>query len=323
MDLFSSLSATFLTPMVLAFLLGIIASVLKSDLKFSDGLYLGLTIYLLFAIGLKGGVKLSKSSIIEVYPIFLVAIAFCIAIPIWCFYILKNLLKIDGINASAIAAHYGCVSAVTFSSAIIYLETLKVSFEGFMPALLAIMEIPAIIIALFLAAKYNTQQTTSMRRILHELLTGKGTILLMGGILIGLLSGETGFTKIAPLFDAPFSGVLTLFLLDAGIVAGRKLKDTLSAGIYLFLFAIIMPVLHAILGLFASHAIGLSLGGATIFATLCASASYIAAPAAVRMALPTANPSYYLSMSLAITFPFNVIFGIPLYYKIAGMVYGV
>lgn len=307
--------------MVLAFLLGILASVLRSDLKFPEGLYLGLTIYLLLAIGLKGGVKLSHAQFSEVLPVALVAIGFCISIPLWSYGILRKIGGLDATNSAAIAAHYGCVSAVTFSSAVGYLDTIGVGYEGFMPALLAIMEIPAIIVALFLAGRNSQAGTTSMSKILHELLTGKGTILLLGGIAIGLLSGDRGYTQIGPLFDAPFAGVLTLFLLDAGIVAGKKLGDVFRAGFFLLGFALVMPMIHAALGIWAGYILGLTLGGAVVFGTLCASASYIAAPAAVRMALPTANPSYYLTMSLAITFPFNVILGIPIYYNLATLIY--
>ncbi len=322
MDLLSELSQTFLSPMVLAFALGVIASLMRSSLKFPEGLYLGLTIYLLFAIGLKGGLKLSYVRFWEILPVVFVSVVFCILSPIWCYIILRKLGKLDVANSAAIAAHYGCVSAVTFSAAIGYLEGRNVQYEGYMPALLAIMEIPAIIVALFIAGRQNPETHSSMRKILHELLTGKGTILLLGGIAIGFLTGKEGYEKIAPLFDAPFTGMLTLFLLDAGIAAGRKLSEAWKAGAFLFAFAVLVPIFHGFLGILVSYGMDLSPGGAVVFGTLAASASYIAAPSAVRIAIPEASPSYYLTMSLAITFPFNVILGIPIYYQIASLLYG-
>ncbi|MCC5814343.1 MAG: sodium-dependent bicarbonate transport family permease [Leptospira sp.] len=323
MEIFSELSQTFFSPMVLAFLLGVIAAVVRSSLKFPEGLYIGLTIYLLFAIGLKGGLKLSDVSFFDILVPFLLAILFCILTPIWCYALLRKFGKMDTPNAAAIAAHYGCVSAVTFSAAIGYLDTQKVEYEGYMPALLAIMEIPAIIVALFIAGRHSTDKNSSMKKILHELLTGKGTILLLGGICIGLLTGKDGYEKVAPLFDAPFTGALTLFLLDAGIVAGKKLSETFKAGFFLVAFAILVPIIHGFLGIVGAYAIGMSMGGAVVFGTLTASASYIAAPSAVRIALPSASPSYYLTMALAITFPFNVTLGIPIYYNMAKWIYGV
>lgn len=321
MEFFKELSQTFLSPMVLAFLLGIITSLVRSSFKFPEGVYFGLTVYLLFAIGLKGGLKLSFVPFAEIILPILVAIALCVLSPIWCYWILRRIGKLNVANSAAIAAHYGCVSAVTFSACIGYLENRNEFYEGYMPALLAIMEIPAIIVALYIAGRHSANQESSMKKILHELLTGKGTILLIGGIFIGLLSGKEGYEKIAPLFDAPFTGVLTLFLLDAGIVAGKKIGEALKAGLFLFSFAILIPIFHAILGILAGFWLQLSVGGAVVLGTLSASASYIAAPSAVRIAIPEASPSYYLTMALAITFPFNVTLGIPLYYNIAKFFY--
>jgi uncharacterized protein len=201
-----------------------------------------------------------------------------------------------------------------------FLEIGKVPVEGFMPALLAVMEAPAIIVAIFLAMKTShsgTSQPGEMKKLFHDLLTGKGILLLLGGLAIGLLCGKKGFEQVAPLFDAPFKGVLTLFLLEVGLVTGRRLHDLKSAGWRLVAFALIMPVLHGLLGALVGKWCGLSLGGTTVLATLTASASYIAAPAAVRIALPQASPALYLTSSLAITFPFNIVLGIPLYHAFA------
>ena len=319
----SSLFVSILSPMVLAFVLGIVAARLKSDLKFPDSLYQSLTIFLLIAIGLKGGYKLSLASFDEFYKPALAAIALCSSIPIWVYFIFKKLGKFDTYNAAALAAHYGSVSAVTFSAALAFHDNLGISYEGFMPSLLAIMEIPAILIALALVRLNapNAEDKVPMKAVAHELLSGKSTLLLVGFLIIGFASGKTGWEQVSPLFDVPFKGVLTLFLLEAGLVAGRKLSDLKTAGFFLLGFGIIMPILHSILGIYLGKWAGLSLGGATILGILSASASYIAAPAACRIALPQASPSYYLTAALAITFPFNITVGIPLYRSFAQYIF--
>lgn len=302
--------------MVLAFALGIIATLLKSDLKFPAELQSALTIYLLFAIGLKGCMKLEGVSLAVVGGPLLTAILLSIVVPIWTFPVLKKFVKLDSINAGAIAAHYGSVSAVTFSAALAFLENARTPVEGYIPALLAVMEAPAIIVAVFLAMRKSSSISDApggFKHLLHDLLTGKGIILLLGGLAIGLLSGKKGIEQVAPLFDAPFKGVLTLFLLEVGLTTGRRLGDLKTAGWRLAAFAILMPILHGMLGALLGKFCGLGLGGTTVLATLAASASYIAAPAAVRIALPTASPALYFSSSLAITFQFNIVFGIPLY----------
>jgi uncharacterized protein len=313
-----------LSPMVLAFLLGIIASRIKSDLKFPDSLYQSLTIYLLIAIGLKGGYKLSMASFSEVYQPALVAIMLCCTIPLWTYWLMRKAGKLNVYDSAALAAHYGSVSAVTFSAALAFHETLQISFEGFMPSMLAIMEIPAILIGITLA-RMNApveqgNEQVPLKEIARELLAGKSSLLLLGFLIIGFSVGKAGWEQVSPLFDAPFKGVLTLFLLEAGLVAGRKLSDLKKGGLFLISFGIIFPVLHATLAIYLGSMAGLSLGGATILGALAASASYIAAPAACRVALPEANPSYYLTATLAITFPFNITLGLPLYHEIAKLI---
>jgi hypothetical protein len=307
--------------MVLAFLLGMIASRLKSDMKFPDSLYQSLTIYLLIAIGMKGGYKLSLTSFEEVFQPALVAIGLCCVIPLWVYWLMRRFGKFNVYNAAALAAHYGSVSAVTFSAALAFHESLQISFEGFMPSMLAMMEIPAILIGVSLARinaplKDDSQQVP-LKEIARELIAGKSSLLLLGFLLIGFLVGKSGWEQVAPLFDVPFKGVLTLFLLEAGLVAGRKLSDFRKGGLFLVGFGILAPILHATIGIYLGHFAGMSLGGATILGVLAASASYIAAPAACRVALPEANPSYYLTAALAITFPFNIMIGLPLYHEIA------
>jgi uncharacterized protein len=320
MDILQTLSTSLLSPMVLAFVLGIVATLVKSDLRFPDELYSALTIYLLFAIGLKGGMKLEGVSLSVVGAPLASAILLSVIIPVWSYFILKGMVRLDSTNAAAVAAHYGSVSAVTFSAALAYLETTKVSVEGFAPALLAVMEAPAIIVAVFLAMRKGSGSNTSsaeLKRLFHDLLTGKGILLLLGGLVIGMLCGKKGFEQVAPFFDTPFKGVLTLFLLEVGLVTGRRLHDLGSGSWRLVIFALVMPVLHGFLGALLGKWSGLGVGGCTVLATLAASASYIAAPAAVRIALPQASPALYLTSSLAITFPFNVVLGIPLYHTFA------
>ncbi len=311
-----------LSPMVLAFVLGVLASRLRSDLKFPDGLYQSLTIYLLVAIGIKGGYKLSIASFEEVQFPAMAAIALCCIIPLWTYWLMRKAGKMDVNNSAALAAHYGSVSAVTFSAALVYHDMLGVSYEGFMPTLLAIMEIPAILVAISIARIQNSGEegASNLKEVAIELVSGKSSILLIGFLVIGYVIGKDGWEQVAPLFDTPFKGILTLFLLEAGLMAGRKLSDLRTSGLFIAGFGIIFPVLHAILGIYFGHLAGLSLGGATILGVLAASASYIAAPAACRVALPAANPSYYLTAALAITFPFNIIFGLPLYHYLAQVI---
>jgi uncharacterized protein len=320
MDVLHSLFASLLSPMVLAFALGVFATLVRSDLKFPEELYVGLTIYLLFAIGLKGGAKLEGITFASFWRPACAGLLLCVLIPLWCYAILRAIGRFDAVNSAAIAAHFGSVSAVTFGESLAFLELLKVPHEPFMPALLAIMEIPAIVIAIFMgtmALRKSGIVGGSFGSVLHELLTGKSILLIVGGLLIGLVSGAKGAEQVGPFFDAPFRGVLTLFLLEVGLVTGRRLADLRKAGPFLVVFSTVMPLLHGLLGAWLGKWAGLSVGGTTILATLAASASYIAAPAAIRVALPQANPAYYLTSALAVAFPFNMVFGIPIYYTIA------
>ena len=314
-------TTSLLSPRVLAFLLGILATRLKSDLKFPESLHQSLTIYLMIAIGMKGGYKLSTVNISEMLVPLLVAVLLSCCIPVWTYWIMRKTGKFDVYNAGALAAHYGSVSVATFSAAIAFHESSKIAYEGFMPGLLAIMEIPGILIALVLVRYYspNREQAkpASVQQVARELLAGKSTLLLIGFLIIGWLVGHSGWEQVAPLLDVPFKGLLTLFLLEAGLAAGNRLSHFKKGGWVLTLFGIVFPVLHAIAGIVLGHMAGLSIGGSTILGILAASASYIAAPAACRVALPEANPSYYLTAALAITFPFNIIFGIPLYRQLA------
>jgi uncharacterized protein len=305
-----------LSPIVLAFVLGVVATLVRSDLKFPDELYAGLAIYLLLAIGLKGGAALSQTPLSELWAPALVTLGLGIAVPLWCYAILRRLGGFAVFDAAALAAHYGSVSAVTFIAAMSFLQALQVPFEGFMPTLVAILEVPAIVVALVIA-RMRGGGRGSWGQVLHEILAGKSILLLLGGLLIGWAVGVPGLEKVSPLFVDLFQGALMLFLLEMGMVAARRFRDLAKVGPFLLGFGVVMPVLHGALGAWLGTLAGLSVGGATVLGVLAASASYIAAPAAVRIALPEANPSFYLTAALAITFPFNLTIGIPLFYAIA------
>ena len=272
--------ANLLSPVVLAFVLGVVATLVRSDLTFPADLYTGLSIYLLLSIGLRGGVELSHVSLALFWRPALVAVLLGVAVPCWCFAILRGLGRFDVANAAAIAAHYGSVSAVTFAAVLTFLDTLKVPYEGFMPTLVALLEVPAILVALLLARAWSGGGQ-SWGAVLRELLTGRSVLLLVGGLVIGFLSGETNYKLVAPLFTTLFQGALMLFLLDMGMLAARRLRDLAQAGPFLVIFAVVMPVLHGVLGAWLGTVAGLSLGGSTVLAVLAASSSYIAAPAAV------------------------------------------
>jgi hypothetical protein len=326
MESLDLLRINLLSPMVLAFALGIVATLVRSDLKFPGELYTALSIYLLLAIGLKGGVELSVTPMAQFLPPALATLALGCAVPIWSYLIVRRVGKLDIANAAALAAHYGSVSAVTFIATQSYLQTLGVPFEGFTPTLVAILEVPAIVIALIIANRAlstGKAKRAPWGRVLHEIMAGRSILLLLGGTVVGYFTGPEGMEQVSPFFVDPFRGVLTLFLLELGMVASRRFGDLVSVGPFLLGFGIVMPVLHGLLGALAGSFAGMTVGGSTILAVLAASASYIAAPAAVRIALPQANPSYYLTASLAITFPFNLIVGIPLYHAFAQMLQGV
>ncbi len=309
------------SPPVLAFVLGLIAVAVKSDLRLPEALYQGLSIYLLLGIGIKGGVALSESSIQEVWVPILGTLALGIVIPILAFWIVGRLTNLDAVNRGALAAHYGSTSLVTFSAAIIFLESQQVQYEGFVTTLLAILEIPGIVVGLMLASR-GLGRGLNWSESLKEIMTSKSIVLLAGGLILGLITGASGYERVEPFFGGLFTGVLALFLLEMGIVAGRRLPDVRQAGFGLVAFSLLFPLLSGTLGVVVGAASGLSLGGSVVLGVLAASASYIAAPAAVRLALPEASPGIYLTASLGITFPFNLIFGIPIMFAVGQFVEG-
>lgn len=311
-DIFDIARTNLLSPMVLAFALGVIASLVRSDLKIPDAVYSGLSIYLLLAIGLKGGAALSEAQLHELASPLGLTILLGILTPILAYAVLRKLGNFSRIDSGAIAAHYGSVSAVTFIACQSFLEASRTPFEGFMPVLLAALEVPGIIVALLLV-KRKEGAGASLSQAFHDIFFGKSILLLVGGLAIGFLSGPAGLERVAPVFVAPFQGALVIFLLDLGILAAHRIPDLRSAGAFLFGFAVLMPIVLGGIGVWVGQFAGLSQGGATLLGTMTASASYIAAPAAVRVTLPEANPTYYLTASLGITFPFNLTVGIPIY----------
>jgi len=320
-DFFLALSANLLTPAVLFFALGIIAALLKSDLKFPEALYVTLTIYLLTALGFKGGVAISEAGIAKVILPALAAMLLGAIIPLWTYPLLRFGGKLRPVDAAAIAAHYGSVSAVTFITATNYLKSISEPYESYATAFLAVMESPAIIVGVLLGKMTLEKQSPvfngSLRSLLREAVFGRSVFLLVGGLFIGMACGKAGMEKVEPFFVTPFQGVLALFLLEMGLVAGQRLGDLKKVGPFLVAFGIVMPLVHGCIGVLLGKYCGLSLGGTTLMAVLAASASYIAAPAAMRLSLPDASPALYLTPSLAITFPFNITIGIPVYYALA------
>jgi hypothetical protein len=306
------------SPPVLAFVLGLIAVAVKSDLRLPEALYQGLSIYLLLGIGIKGGVALSEANVGEVALPILGTLALGVTIPVLAFWVVGKLTKLDAINRGAIAAHYGSTSLVTFSAALIFLESQQVQYEGFVTTLLAILEIPGIVVGLMLASR-GLGRGLNWGESLREILTSKSIVLLAGGLFLGLITGATGYEKVEPFFGGLFTGVLAIFLLEMGIVAGRRLPDVKKAGVGLVAFSLGFPLVAGTLGVFVGEVTGLSLGGSVVLGVLTASASYIAAPAAVRLALPEASPGVYLTASLGITFPFNLIFGIPIMFALGNL----
>ncbi|MBK8001665.1 MAG: sodium-dependent bicarbonate transport family permease [Verrucomicrobia bacterium] len=320
-DLLHAIQANLLSPAVLFFVLGVIAALVKSDLKFPEALYVTLTIYLLTAIGFKGGVAISEAGLGTVWLPALAALALGAAIPLWTYPVLRFAGKFPAVDAAAVAAHYGSVSAVTFIAATNFLNQVNEPFENYATAFLAVMESPAIVVGILLGKRAASGSSSiwgdSTRRVLHEAAFGRSVLLLVGALIIGALCGKRGLTMTEGFFVTPFQGVLALFLLEMGMVAARRLGDLKKVGIFLLAFGVLAPLLHGCIGVALGHWAGLSLGGAMLFGVLAASASYIAAPAAMRLSLPEANPTLYLTSALAITFPFNITVGIPVYFALA------
>lgn len=316
-----------LNPPILFFFLGMLAVFLKSDLTIPQPLPKLFSLYLLIAIGLHGGYELSKSGLdIYVFKSLALAIFMAILVPIYSYYILRT--KLDTYNSIAVAATYGSISAVTFITGITYLQTIGIEYGGHMVAAMTLMESPAIVIGLVFAALFTKgdngekKEKTDWNEILREAFLNPSVYLLMGALIIGILTGEKGWTSMEPLFGTLFKGFLAFFLLDMGLVAARKIYELKKVGFFLIAFALIMPIINASVAVGFAYFFELSKGDAFLLALLSGSASYIAVPAAMRLSVPEANPGIYLPLSLAITFPFNISLGIPLYYFFINILWG-
>ena len=353
MNSLAILQTNLLSPVTLAFVLGLAARVVRSDLALPKDLYASLSIYLLFAIGLKGGIELGHASFGDMVLPATATLAIGCLTPVTAYLGMRRIGGFSTIDSAAVAAHYGSVSAVTFIAAQQFCAQAHLPVEGFMPTLLTLLEIPGITVALLIGVTSATVATPAvvamgstmamggaatvgfggdgflategshpLRRALHEILTGRTMVLLLGGMLVGFLIGDRGYAQVQPFFEGGFRGALTLFILEMGLVAGTRLADLKKVGPFLLGFGIVVPIVHGLLGVIFGHVAGLSVGGCTVLGAMAASASYIAAPPAVRMTLPDANPTISLTLALAITFPFNLVIGIPLYQRFAEVLVG-
>ena len=316
------LGSNLVSPPVIMFIVGILAAISRSDLRIPKDVYQIMTIYLLLVIGIKGGIAMGASSASDIFLPLLATIGVGVMIPVTVFFVTRKLMKMSIADSAALAAHYGSVSAVTFMACLAFLDAQGIAYEGFMPAIMAAMEIPAILVGVFLAKYFIREQGVSNMETLRELVSSKSILLLLGGLVAGGLASDSTVEVLNKSLIPPFYGVLTIFLLEMGLIAGQRISDVRKAGRPLLVFGLCAPIAQGTAGMLIANVIGISQGGAVIFAMLCASASYIAAPAAVRAAIPSANPAYYVASSLGITFPFNLIVGIPLFFGLSGIIYG-
>ena len=316
MTLTSVAIANLTSVAVLVFVLGFIGARIKSDLRIPEPVYQLISIFLLFGIGLKGGHALKETSFDSFAGPALATLALGILIPFLAFSALKLVRSINDLNRGAIAAHYGSTSLVTFSAALLFLESSGVQVEGFATALLTIMEIPGIVVGIYLGSRHRTKGV-QWGKTLHEVLTGRTILLLVGGLAIGFITSQAGYEKVVPFFIDLQSGLLALFLLHLGFLAGSNWGEIRKVGAGVAVFALLFPIVAGTLGVVAGSAVGLSIGGATMLGVLCASASYIAAPAAVSVGLPGANAPLALMASIGVTFPFNLLVGIAVYLEVA------
>ena len=307
-------------PVILFFVLGITAGLLRSELRLPAAVYEFVTIVLLLAIGLKGGIELAKQPLGQLLPQMVAVVALGFVLALLAFPILRKLGRLQRADAASIAAHYGSVSVGTYAVAVAYLGSRQVSFEEHMPLLLVLMEVPAIIVGIILAR--GVTRSTRWGSVVHEVFLGKGIVLLLGGLFIGWAAGPVGVEPLEPLFMDLFKGILALFLLEMGLITAAQLTGLRRYGVFLVGFGIAMPLFSSVLGIATAWMLGLSLGGTVILATLAASASYIAVPAAMRISVPEANPTLSLAAALGVTFPFNVLIGIPIYHAMAAWALG-
>ncbi|WZL73695.1 sodium-dependent bicarbonate transport family permease [Clostridiaceae bacterium 35-E11] len=315
-----------LSPSVLFFVLGVIAVLVKSDLEIPNSIGKAITLFILISIGLKGGIAVNKTGVAGVIIPALSAVFIGILITTLVYFIMCK-IGFDSANAGSIAGHYGACSSVTLTTVLVFLEQIGASFEEFVPALYPFMDTSALITGIILGSiglKKNSAQVENGEYgalyILRTSITAKSTLLIFGSFLIGLISGAEGAKSIMPFYDNLFKGVFTIFMLDIGLLAGSRIFELKDIKPLTFILAVILPPFQAVMAIILATFIGLSPGGATVFAALAAGASYITAPAVMRSTFPDANPSLGLGMSLGIIFPFNILIGIPLYYQIANII---
>jgi len=308
-----------LQPIVLAFLLGALAGFVKSELELPEAVIKLLAIYLLFSLGLTGGRELAKAEPGAVLPLVGVTLVMTFGIPTLAYHVARRLGGFDISNAAAIAAHYGSVSTATFFASMAFATAMGTPAEGYMAAMVALMEF-GVIYSLAIARVAMGRRSGSgvkAAELVLSVVRGRGILLLLGGMGIGFVATEAQWKQISPFYEGLFRGMLMLFLLEMGITAARQIRAFREVGRFMLGFGIAMPLLHGLVGVTLAHAVGLSVGGAFVFGAICASASFIDAPAACRASLPEANPGIYLTSSLGVTLPFNLLLGLPLYYQYA------
>ena len=345
MAILELIQSNLLTPIVLFFIFGIIAARIKSDLKIPEAISEFLPIYLLAAIGLHGGIEMRNTGFETMLVPMLVAIGLSLLFTLNHYQILRHLGKFNLFDSYALASTYGAVGAVTFSVGLSFLKNQGVTSEGYIAAILAVLEPVAFILAIFLTNMAVSKQIrtkkesvgdikieselemgisatkTNLKQVLHESITGKAIVILLGSIVIGYLIGEEGFSSISIVFDDLFTGAIVIFLIEMGIIAGQRLDDIKKVGVFLIGFSIIMPTFNGIIGVLVATALGLSLGGAVMFGLLLASASFIAAPAVLRHAIPQAKPGLYITSALGITFPYNIIVLLPILFILSSVLH--
>jgi hypothetical protein len=312
------LATNLLSPIVLAFLLGVFGGLIRSELELPEPVLKLLSIYLLLSIGIVGGRELARAELSDLAGLLAVTLALIVLIPVISFVVLRRLGRFDAANAAAVAAHYGSVSSATFFAAVAFAGAMGTPSEGFLTAVIALMEW-GVVVALVLGrwALGREGGTVSYRQLFVETLRGRGVLLLSGGMIIGASVSNSGYQQIAPFYETMFRGILMLFLLEIGMTAARQFGGFRRVGVFMTGFAVVMPIIWGVVGVTAGWLVGLGTGGAFVLGAVAASASYIDAPAACRAALPQANPGIYLTASLGITFPFNLLVGLPLYYEYA------
>ena len=315
---FDLLAANLLQPIVLAFVLGAVGGFLKSELELPEAVIKLLSIYLLFSLGLTGGRELAKAEMASVLPLSGVTLLMTFAIPSVVYLVIRRLGRMDIANSAAIAAHYGSVSTATFFASMTFAAAMATPAPGFMAAIVALMEF-GVIYSLAIARVASGRQGGGVRaaELFLSVVRGRGILLLAGGMAIGALANDKQWGQISPFYEGLFRGMLMLFLLEMGITAARQLKAFREVGVFMVGFGMLMPLVNGAVGVTLAHAVGLDVGGSFVFGAICASASFIDAPAACRASLPEANPGIYLTASLGVTLPFNLIVGLPLYYAYA------